>query len=122
MAKIQIRTTIDITNTDVRRPDQGTEKQLNQYRNYTTFLQVIGLRSVFTIAQQPKFEDGFWTFEIVPDRDSVFELDKDPVGLLKEDLESVPIITGLDEVKPNKNKVIKISKPSPNTFVELLDK
>lgn len=122
MAKIEIRTTIDITNTNVRRPDQGTDKQLNQERNFTTFQQVLGLRSVFYMIQKPVFEDGHWTFVIEPDREGVYDLNNDPLGLLKEDLENVPIITGLDETKANKNKVIKVSKPAPNTFVQVVDK
>lgn len=122
MAKIEIRTTVDITNTNVRRPDQGTDKQLNQERNFTTFQQVLGLRSVFYMIQKPVFEDGHWTFVIEPDREGVYDLNNDPVGLLKEDLENVPIITGLDETKANKNKIIKVSKPGANTFVQVVDK
>ena len=121
MAKIEIRTTVDITRTNVHRPDQGTEKQLNQQRNYTTFLQVLGLRSIYSIVQDPKFIEGEWTFCVDTDRSGVYELDGDPVGYLKQDLDMVPVVTGLDEVKPNKNKIIKISKPQPNTFVQLIE-
>ena len=121
MAKIEIRTTIDITKTNVQRPDQGSEKQLNQQRNYTTFLQVLGLRSIYSIVKNPTVEDGEWTFQIETDRDGVYELNGDPVGFLKEDLENVPVVTGLDEVKTNKNKTIKLSKPQPNTFVSIVN-
>jgi hypothetical protein len=121
MAKIEIRTYIDITKTNVNRLDQGTEKQLNQQRNYTTFLQVLGLRSIFSIIQEPKEKDGEWTFCIDTDRESVYNLDNEPLGLLIQDLDMVPIVTGLDEVKANKNKIIKLTKPQPNTFVKVIE-
>jgi hypothetical protein len=120
MAQIQIKTKIDITNTDVRHADQGSEQQLNQYRNYTTFLQVIGIRSIFSITQRPVEKDGVWIMEIETDRDNVFVKDQDPIGLLKEDLDKVPIITGLTEKTPIKQGLIRTSGKEANTFVSLI--
>lgn len=120
MAIIQINTTIDITNTKVRHPDQGSEKQVNQFRNYTTFLQVIGLRSLFNIVEEPVLSDKGWTFTIETDRDSVYEENNDPLYLLKHDLDQVPIVSGLDETKSLKQPVIKVLGKTPNTFVSLL--
>jgi hypothetical protein len=120
MARIQINTTIDITNTKVRHPEQGTEKQFNQFRNYTTFLQVVGLRSLFNIVEEPALTEKGWTFVIETDRDSVYEQNNDPLYFLKEDLDQVPIVTGLDEIKAIKNPVIKVLGKTPNTFVSLL--
>ena len=120
MARIQISTTIDITNTKVRHPDHGSEKQFNQFRNYTTFLQVIGLRSLFSIVEEPELTDKGWTFTIETDRDSVYEENNDPLHLLKHDLDQVPIVTGLDEAKSVKQPMIKVLGKSPNTFVSLL--
>ena len=120
MARIQISTTIDITDTGVRRADLGTEKQYNQCRNYTTFLQVIGLRSLFNVVESPKLDKDTWTFVIETDRDGGYEKDNDPLKLLKEDLDQVPIVAGLDEVKALKQPVIKVSGKAPNTFVSLL--
>lgn len=120
MARIQIRTTIDITDTGVKRPEHGTEKQFNQYRNYMTFNQVLGLRSIFSVVESPKFDKDTWTMVVETDRDSVYATDGDPVGLLKEDLNQVPILTGLDEVKVQKQAIIKTKGTQPNTFVSLL--
>lgn len=120
MARIQIRTTIDITNTGVKRIDLGSEKQLNQYRNYTTFMQVFGIRSIFSVVQEPVLENGEWTMIIDTDRDEVYSDGEDDVGLLKSDLDAVPIILGLDEVKKTKQAVIKTLGKQPNTFVSLL--
>lgn len=120
MARIQIRTTIDITNTGVKRIDMGSEKELNQYRNFTTFMQVFGIRSIFSVIQNPTLENGEWTMVIDTDRDDVYSDGEDPVGLLKSDLDAIPIILGLDESKKPKQPVIKTLGKQPNTFVSLL--
>ena len=120
MARIQISTTIDITDTGVRRPDLGSEKEYNQYRNFTTFQQVIGIRSLFSVIEKPSFQDGKWTFVIETDRDGVFSKDNDPLGLLLEDFDQVPILAGLDETKVIKQPVIKTLGKQPNTFVAIL--
>jgi predicted ribosome-associated RNA-binding protein Tma20 len=120
MARIQIRTTIDITNTGVRRLEHGTEKEFNQYRNFMTFHQVIGLRSIFDIIEQPKFDKDTWTMIIDTDQESVYATDDSPIGLLIEDLHQIPILTGLDEVKPQKQAIITTKGKQPNTFVSIL--
>lgn len=120
MERIKIRTKIDITNTDVRHPDQGDEKSLNQHRNFTTFLQVFGLRSVFSIMETAQPEEGVWTVVIETDRDGVFSDGEDPVGLLKKDLDKVPIISGLNEKIQMKQNLIRTTGNSPNTFVTVL--
>jgi hypothetical protein len=120
MAKIQIRTTIDITNTGVRRPDLGSTKQFDQYRNYTTFLQVFGIRSIFSIVQEPKQEKGEWTMVIETDREDVYLANGDPIALIKQDFDKVPIITGLDEIKPVKRDLIETTGKNANTFVTLI--
>ncbi len=120
MERIQIRTTIDITDTGVKRPEHGTEKQFNQYRNYMTFHQVLGLRSNFTVVESPKFEKDSWTMTIETDRDAVYSKDGDPVGLLVEDFNQVPILTGLDETKPLKQAIIRTKGNQPNTFVSIV--
>ena len=120
MAKIQIRTTIDITDTGVKRPEMGSEKEYNQYRNFTTFMQVCGLRSIFSVVEGPKLEKDEWVLVIETDRESVYAEGSDPVKLLKDDLDQVPIIKGLNEVKDLKHPVIKTSGKTPNTFVSVL--
>jgi len=120
MERIQISTTIDITDTGVKRSEHGTEKQFNQYRNYMTFHQVLGLRSNFVVIETPRFEKDRWTMVVETDRDAVYSTDNDPVGLLKEDLHQVPILTGLDEVKQQKQAIITTKGNHPNTFVSIV--
>jgi len=120
MDRIKIRTKIDITQTEVRHPQQGNERELNQYRNFTTFLQVLGLRSVFNIIEPPNNQNGEWTMVIETDRDDVFSDGNDPLGLLKQDLDNVPIITGLEENFDIKQPLIKTKGKNANTFVTIL--
>jgi hypothetical protein len=120
MERIQISTTIDITDTGVKRPGYGTEKEFNQYKNYMTFHQVLGLRSNFIVIDPPKFEKERWTMIVETDRDAVYSTSEDPVGLLKEDLHQVPILTGLDEVKQQKHAIITTKGSHPNTFVSIV--
>lgn len=117
MAKILIKTRVDITNTGVRHKDQGSEKELNQFRNYTTFLQVLGLRSIFNIVEGPTRENGFWILVIDTDRDEVYNDDSEPLGFLINDLDNVPIIADLDEAVKIKNSIIVTTGKNPNTFV-----
>jgi hypothetical protein len=113
METIEIKTLIDITNTNRTRPNQGSSLEYDQYRNYTTLMQCIGLRCIVTYDENPNMETvdvknmGFgsaykgrhnvWTFRVRPDRQSAFMDDNDPVGLLKNDMHEIPIIQKLTE-------------------------
>jgi hypothetical protein len=111
--KIKIQTLIDITNTGVSRQNQGSPLEYDQYRNWTTFLQCIGLRCIVTFDKTPtsetidiksldfgslyKGKQKVWTFEFVPDRKESYAEDNNPVGLLIHDLHEVPVIGKLTE-------------------------
>ena len=109
MDVIEIKTLIDITNTEVRRINQGTQIELDQFRNWTTLLQCIGMRAIMTYDKNPVSEPeyvanlGFgteykgvhkiWTFRFRPDREGTFA----DISLLKADLDQVPIILNLSD-------------------------
>jgi hypothetical protein len=113
MEVIKIQSLIDITNTNVRRINQGTQLELDQFRNWTTLLQCIGLRSNIAYDRNPLVEElqidsmGFgeeytgkhrvWTFEFRPDIVGAFANKTDPIYLLRQDLDSVPVIINLSE-------------------------
>lgn len=113
MENIEIKTLIDITNTKVSRPGQGTAEQYDQFRNFTTLMQCIGLRCIVTYDDNPTVEEvdvkgmGFgsaykgkhkvWTFKFKPDRVLAYEDNENPVGLLVHDMHEVPIIKTLTE-------------------------
>lgn len=113
MEIIEIKTLVDITNTKVSRPNQGTAQEYDQFRNFTTLMQCIGLRCVVSYDDSPNVEEinlkglGFgsaytgkhrvWTFTFRPDRISSYEDEGNPVGLLVHDLHEIPIIKNLLE-------------------------
>jgi hypothetical protein len=113
METIEIKTLIDITNSKVNRPNQGTAEQYDQFRNYTTLMQCIELRCIVTYDNIPTVEEvdvkgmGFgssfkgkhkvWTFKFRPDRVSQYNDEENPVGLLINDMHEIPVIKNLSE-------------------------
>jgi hypothetical protein len=107
---VEIKTLIDITNSGVERPHQGSQLELNQNRNWTTLSQCIGIRSIIEYYNSPTVETvdvkglGFganfkgkhqvWTFRFETDRPEVFGEDCE---LLIEDMDQVPVIKKLTE-------------------------
>jgi hypothetical protein len=70
--------------------------------------------------EPPACQDNDWIMVIETERDGMFSNDNDPIGLLKQDLDKVPIITGLDEKTPIKQGLIRTTGTSPNTVVTVL--
>lgn len=114
MDVIEIKTLVDITNTRVVRPNQGTPLEYDQNRNFITLVQCIELRSIITYNNPPEIAlvnlDGsefgtdysgyhhVWTFNFMPDRMGVYNIDRrGPTGALMDDIDGVPIIKNLRE-------------------------
>jgi hypothetical protein len=111
---IEICTLIDITRTGVTRITQGQQLAIDQNRNFITLTQCVELRSIVSYDTPPTNElkdikgIGFgslykgkhkvWTFRFIPDRTGVYKDNiGNDIGLLIEDLHSVPIIKNLTE-------------------------
>lgn len=113
METIEIKTLIDVTNTKVVRPNQGTVLEHEQFKNFTTLMQCIELRCIVTYDDIPTVEEvdvkgmGFgsaykgkhkvWTFRFRPDRARAFEDEGNPVSLLINDMHEIPVIKSLTE-------------------------
>lgn len=113
MDTIEIKTLIDITNTNKVRLSIGEEIAHNQFKNWTTLLQCIGLRSIIhydsdAVVEEVDVKDlGFgkdfkgkhkvWTFRFTTDRLNVYLQGGNPVGLLEQDLDDVPVCGNLTE-------------------------
>jgi hypothetical protein len=114
MDVIEIHTLIDITNTRVVRPNQGTALAYDQNRNFITLIQCVELRSIITYNNAPTSkimniddmgfggdyngEQKVWTFTFMPDRVGIYNIDKrGPGGALIDDIDRVPIIKNLTE-------------------------
>lgn len=112
---IKIFTTFDITNTGVVRnlkagmlpttvngvkitSEDEWLKARRQQSNWETMLQIIALRTqpfnVRTI-----HNDGVWMLEFDVEHSDVYRKEDDPIGLLKDDFNNVPLLVNLDESK-----------------------
>ena len=138
MEQIEIKTLIDVTNTQVQRPTQGTQFEQDQNRNFITLLQCLEIRSIVSYDSKPtcelvdikgmefgstyKGKQMVWTFYVQPDRESVY-LDStgNKVGTLLDDLHEVPVIKKLNETV-NIDKAVFDTKDSSfkNTIIKAL--
>jgi hypothetical protein len=107
-------TLVDITATGVIRGQDSDNMERNQQRNWETLLQCIGLRTQPQNIQEPtastvedigiaEFGDFYtgtqkiWTWSWTVEREGVYDLVNAPLGGLLQDIEQVPIVTGLEE-------------------------
>ena len=106
MPRYQIITLVDITRTNPSRSETDHVK-LSQQANFNSLIQAIGMRSNVTWDRDPTaetsrvpnqdFKAAYWNWEFFVEREQVFLKDHDPVGLLKSDLDGVPIVAGLGD-------------------------
>jgi len=112
---IKIHSDFDITNTGVVRNYRNEQlpikvngktisskeewlKLRRQQSNWETMIQLISLRAQpYNIHTTVNKSD--WTLEFDVDHVDVFRKNGDLLGLLKEDIANVPLLTGLDEHK-----------------------
>lgn len=128
--QIVIHTLIDITNTGARK---GDDKLLySQQQNYMTLMQTIGLRSNFEIevpvvmkatTVDKKFGSIFkgkhnvWSIQLGFDSQGT-----DSVNVLADDLDLVPVITGLTETCDQGQSIFSTSnKTNSNIFFKVVD-
>jgi hypothetical protein len=82
-------------------------KKIAQQANFNSLVQAIGMRSNVTWDRDPIAEMGrvsdqdfkamYWRWEFFVEREQVFLKDQDAAGLLKDDLDGVPVIVGLND-------------------------
>ena len=106
MPRYKIITLVDITRTDASKSN-SSDLKIKQQQNFNSLRQAIELRSNVSWAADPKHCSGslpaplegkadHWVWEFDVEREDTFLKDKDPVGLLLDDLHGVPIIDGLN--------------------------
>ena len=130
MARFRIITLVDITRTNPHRSETDKLK-LAQQANFNSLLQAIGLRSNVTWNTDPKLHTGrlpdgidgkanHWIWEFDCERQDVFLRDDDPVGLLVDDLNGVPIIGQLTNTADLSPPAIQTKGSNVNTWVEII--
>jgi hypothetical protein len=105
MARYQIITVVDITRTNPVR-DETDRVKLGQQANFNSLVQAIGMRSNVTWLRDPELHDGrlpigpgkatHWIWQFDAEREDVFLAQGDPVALLVDDLDGVPIVDQLN--------------------------
>jgi hypothetical protein len=106
MARFQIITLVDITQTNPHRSETDPHL-LSQQANFNSLIQAIGLRANVLWVTSPSERNGalprdiggkavywIWTFDV--ERDDVFLKNGNSVALLIDDLNGVPIIPDLN--------------------------
>ena len=137
MQIIEIKTLIDITNTRVARPNQGTSLEHDQYRNFVTVKQCAELRSNISYDFLPEMQIvdvkdlGFgskykgrhavWTFRFSPERTGVYTKSNDEIGCLYDDIQGVPVIEKLTETINIEKAIFElIDSSSKNTIIKAI--
>jgi hypothetical protein len=130
MARYRIITLVDITRTDAKKSDSNDFK-IKQQQNFNSLRQTIELRSNVEWYRDPEKRNGslpypfegkanHWIWEFDVERDDVFLSDTDPAGLLKQDLNNVPVINRLEETIDLDPPAFKTAGEHFNTFVEII--
>jgi hypothetical protein len=137
MQTIEIKTLIDITNTKVSRPNQGTQLELDQNRNFTTLKQCAEIRSIISYDFSPEMQVvdikdlGFgskykgkhavWTFRFSPDRSGAYAKEYNEIGCLIEDVHGVPVVEKLTETINIEKAIFElIDASSKNTVIKAI--
>lgn len=129
MARYRIVTLIDITRSQPAR-DSTDKIKIGQQANFNSFLQAIGMRSNVEWNHDPIRKDGrlpepasgkalHWIWEFDCEREDVFLNDNDPVALLKQDLNGVPIVSLLQNSVDISPAAIQTIGDKVNTWVQL---
>ena len=106
MQLFKLVSVVDITRSRPSRSETDHLK-LGQQANFNSLIQAIGIRSNVEWDQDPVCLTGrlpndiegaatHWVWEFSVERDFVFRLGDDPVGLLLDDLQGVPVINQLN--------------------------
>jgi len=137
MQTIEIKTLVDITNTKVARPNQGTPLEHDQHRNFVTMKQCAEIRSniLYDFSPEMQIVDikdmGFgskykgkhavWTFRFSPEREGVYINDKGEIGCLYEDIHGVPVVEKLTETINIEKAIFDlIDGSSKNTVIKAI--
>jgi hypothetical protein len=113
--QIRCRTIFDVTETGITghfKPSQipfndragnkfvdlvSWNRSRNQQRNLETITQLLQLRTQIFDVSRPSVDNGYWTFDFSVEFEGIYQQDQDIFGILKQDCEDVPMLTGLDE-------------------------
>lgn len=131
MERYKIISLVDITRSRSARSDTDPIK-IGQQSNFNTLVQTIGLRANIDWSFDPKRFDGrlpepldgsaaYWIWEFGTERDQVFQKNSDPVGLLVDDLDLVPVVKNLTESIDLDPAVFKTQGNHANIWISIIN-
>ena len=126
MIQIKVRTCFDITATEVTGYYKNSQKlsvaewnkNRNQQRNLETLIQLVALRTQIMSTTTPRENNKMWEFEFESES-NVWDDGTDPVGVLKDDSDGVPMLLGLENTTGIASVLIT-KGPDQNIWFELM--
>lgn len=121
MPRYKIKTTVDITRSNPSREDTNSVRN-GQQLNFNTLLQGIGMRANVEWDNDPQLveyqdtKEWFWEFET--EQVDVFATKDDPVGLIKQDLQGIPVIRNLTETATLEKPIFITSGDNQNIWIK----
>jgi hypothetical protein len=121
MPRYKIKTTVDITRSNPSREDTNSVRN-GQQLNFNTLLQGIGMRANVEWDNDPQpveyqdTKEWFWEFEA--EQVDVFATKDDPVGLIKQDLQGIPVIRNLTETVALEKPIFITSGDNQNIWIK----
>lgn len=121
MPRYKIKTTVDITRSNPSREDTNSVRN-GQQLNFNTLLQGIGMRANVEWDNDPQpveyqdTKEWFWEFEA--EQVDVFATKDDPVGLIKQDLQGIPVIRNLTETVALEKPIFITSGDDQNIWIK----
>jgi hypothetical protein len=130
MQHFKIVSLVDITRSNPSRVETDKIK-LGQQANFNSLLQAIGLRSNVEWDSDPEQLSGrlptpidgaatHWVWEFYIERDSVFQKDNDPAGLLLDDLQGVPVVNLLNNSVDIMPSIFQTKGTLVNVWISLI--
>lgn len=130
MARYKIITLVDITRADPDKRETDPVK-VGQQANFNSLIQAIGLRSNVGWIRDPSKHTGrlpdnlagkavHWIWEFDCEREDIFLKDNDPVGLLKQDLNGVPVVDRLENSIDLSPAAFQTRNGNQNTWITMI--
>ena len=127
MPRYRIVTLVDITRSNPSRAETDPVK-LGQQANFNSLIQAIGLRAnvewrvdpIMNTGALPYPADGkaaHWIWEFDVEREFLFQKGSDPVGLLLDDLNGVPILNHLKNTADIDPAVFQTKNGNQNIWI-----
>jgi len=133
MQRFIIRTLVDITKTGIHKELLDPMKK-SQQDNFQTLLQTLEMRANIYFDREPAIvvadwsqygygkKERTWIWEIYTEQVDIFNLDQDPTGAMKKDIEFIPFTAGCEETAKFKQCFFSPKKKPTNILFDVVGK